>query len=145
MIDVLYSARAGQGAWCNDVPAKVSEQRDPERSLVILGHSTRRSMNLHLAAIRFLENQHIDYRRFGSAALGLAYVADGKVEGYFEAHLNNWDALAGVLIVAEAGGSCTPFPVNNGYPVDGCPVLVCSPALWSHLEPLLDLTGEDFG
>jgi myo-inositol-1(or 4)-monophosphatase len=55
-----------------------------------------------------LENTH-GIRRLGSAAVDLAYVACGRIEGYFEYNLNAWDVAAGVLIVKQAGGTVTDF------------------------------------
>ena len=57
-------------------------------------------------------------RRFGSAALDLAYVAAGRLDGFYEAHLNRWDIAAGALLVEEAGGMVTgygrPFDSRTG-------------------------------
>ena len=50
-----------------------------------------------------------EVRRAGSGALGLAYVADGRTDGYCELHINSWDALAGLLLVEEAGGWTNDF------------------------------------
>ena len=59
----------------------------------------------------FLEKSH-GIRRLGSAAIDLAYVAAGRMEGFFEYNLNPWDVAAGVLIVQQAGGTVTDF--NGG-------------------------------
>ncbi len=50
-----------------------------------------------------------DLRRFGSAALDLAFVAAGKLDGFWETYLNSWDCLAGILLVQEAGGTTTDY------------------------------------
>jgi myo-inositol-1(or 4)-monophosphatase len=54
-------------------------------------------------------------RRFGSAALDLAYVAAGMYDGFFEYNLNSWDMAAGVLLVTEAGGKVTDFSGGENY------------------------------
>jgi myo-inositol-1(or 4)-monophosphatase len=68
------------------------------------------------------------FRRTGSGALGIAYVADGRAEGYAELHINSWDALAALLMVQEAGGWTNDFLANDGLS-QGNPVLATTPAL----------------
>ncbi len=51
-------------------------------------------------------------RRFGAGALMLAHVAAGQLHAYYEAHMNSWDALAGMLLIEEAGGTCNAFLAN---------------------------------
>ena len=57
------------------------------------------------------------FRNFGSAALQLAHVADGRLDGYVEFELSSWDAMAGLLLVEEAGGRVAPFPGRGGLTV----------------------------
>jgi len=66
--------------------------------------------------------------RSGSGALGLAYVAHGRTEGYCELHINSWDVLAGLLLVEEAGGWVNDFLADDGLR-DGNAVIGCTPAL----------------
>lgn len=56
----------------------------------------------------------LEYRRFGAGALMLAHVAAGQLHAYYEAHMNSWDALAGMLSIEEAGGTCNAFLANEG-------------------------------
>ena len=63
----------------------------------------------------------------------LAHVSSGLVHGYFEAHLNSWDALAGLLLIEEAGGCVPNFLENNGL-INGNPVWAASPKLWNKLK-----------
>ena len=103
--DDLYRACAGKGAYLNDQrlsPAKTCAPADP---LLIVGRSKRKPFETYLKTLSFLDAQNIEYRRFGSAALGLAQVASGLADGYFEADLNPWDCMAGLLIIAEMDGS----------------------------------------
>jgi myo-inositol-1(or 4)-monophosphatase len=67
-------------------------------------------------------------RRGGSGALALAYVADGRIDGYCELHMNAWDALAGLVLVQEAGGWTNDFLAGDGLR-QGNPILACTPAL----------------
>jgi myo-inositol-1(or 4)-monophosphatase len=77
-------------------------------------------------------------RRAGSGALGLAYVAAGRCEGYAEAHINAWDVAAGLLLVTEAGGRVNDFWAGDGTR-SGNPVLATSAALASELSVLTSI------
>ena len=76
-------------------------------------------------------------RRSGSGALALAHVAAGRLDGYWEQHINSWDVLAGLLLVQEAGGWVSDFLRGNAL-LEGNPILACTPAL---REALSALTG----
>jgi myo-inositol-1(or 4)-monophosphatase len=84
-----------------------------------------------------LDQRHIDYRRFGSAAIALSEVAAGRIEGYFEVQLNSWDCMAGMLLIEEAGGWCTPYN-SQEFIENGGMVLGCNASLAGHLKELLD-------
>jgi len=119
--DALYAARRGGGASRDGVPITVSKTADMNKALAFMGMSRRMGLDDYLGDIRRLTVAGADYRRLGSAAIGLARIAEGVADLYFEAHLNSWDALAGMLIVAEAGGSVrTPdlqVMLDRGGPV----------------------------
>ena len=74
------------------------------------GRDTRRPVRVIERLLEFC----CEYSRYGSGALGLAYLADGRFEGYWEAHINSWDVLAGMLMVQEAGGRTSDFLADNG-------------------------------
>ncbi len=113
--DETYWAEKGRGAFLNDRKIRVSARRDMKYSLLATGipfHGTRG----HKSFIHNMENimgEVSGIRRFGSAALDLAYVAAGKYEGFWEENLNKWDIAAGILLVREAGGSVTTFTGKN--------------------------------
>ena len=90
-----------------------------------------------LAILLWLVAAGASFRRAGSGALGLAYVADGRQDGYCELHINSWDALAGILLVREAGGAVNDFLANDGL-AQGNPVLAASPGI---REALSQATG----
>ena len=104
-------------AYCNDQIIHVSSVPTLKESLLATGfpyyHFEKRDMYLDIIK-EFLENTH-GIRRLGSAAIDLAYVACGRLEGYFEYNLNAWDVAAGVLIVQQAGGKVTDFKGGNDY------------------------------
>lgn len=72
-------------------------------------------MNKYIKILEFLMQNTHGLRRFGSAALDLAYVAEGLFDGFFEYNLNSWDMAAGVLLVQEAGGLVSDFKGSADY------------------------------
>lgn len=122
VVDELYSAAAGDGATVNESPITVSGTTDLATSLPATGFSYHLDQHRQNQAERIARvlPQIRDIRRQGSAALDLAYVASGRVDAYFEEHINSWDVAAGVLLVTEAGGTVSAF--------DGTPIDVAAPA-----------------
>jgi len=119
MRDQTFVAERGGGATLNDAPIRVSRVENFGHTLVGLdwgrGDETR---GRALAWLRELAPRCGTVRALGSAALGLAYVAAGWLDGYFHLALKPWDSAAGMLLVAEAGGRCTtlegePYRVNS--------------------------------
>jgi myo-inositol-1(or 4)-monophosphatase len=72
-------------------------------------------MEKYIQILESLMQKTHGLRRFGSAALDLAYVAAGMYDGFFEYNLNSWDMAAGVLLVTEAGGKVTDFSGGENY------------------------------
>ena len=111
--DECFHAIKGGAAYCNDDKIQVSENSKLADSLVATGfpYYDFGKMPQYLNCLsEFMQESH-GVRRFGSAALDLAYVACGRFEAFFEYNLNAWDVAAGVLIVRQAGGTATTF--NN--------------------------------
>lgn len=106
----LYSARLGGGAYLNGRPLRVSSEATMDKALIGTGFYYDRGamMEATLGAIGdcFRQNIH-GIRRFGTASLDLAHVADGHYGAYFEYQLSPWDFAAGQLLVTEAGGRVT--------------------------------------
>jgi myo-inositol-1(or 4)-monophosphatase len=132
-----FAARRGGGATLNGRAMKVSATAEMRQSTVELGWSTRRPMEHYVAMLGRVVATGAGFRRSGSGALGLAYVADGRIDGYAELHINSWDTLAGLLLVQEAGGWGNDFLANDGL-AHGNPVLACTPAL---RQALVQATG----
>ncbi len=109
--DELFHAIKGGGAWLGDLPLRVSETRTLEDSLLVTGfpYDIRTNANNNLNHFVELSKLTRGVRRLGSAALDLAYVAAGRLDGFWELRLNPWDWAAGALIVREAGGVVTTF------------------------------------
>lgn len=117
MRDELFTATRGAGAQLNDRRLRVTKQKILENSLIATGFPFK--YHHHFPAFSDMVStifpQVSDLRRGGSAALDLAYVAAGRVDGYWEIGLKKWDLAAGVLLVEEAGGVVTDFVGGNGY------------------------------
>ncbi|MCB8822777.1 inositol monophosphatase family protein [Microvirga rosea] len=128
MQDELYTARRGGGASLNGKPIRVSGLTDARQATVEAGWSSRLPTEAYLSMVGRLKALGFNVRRAGSGTLGIAYVADGRVDAYCELHLNSWDALAGLLVVEEAGGWVNDFLAKEGLR-KGNPVLVCTPGL----------------
>ena len=114
--DELFTAARGRGATCNGSPLKVSPSRDLLRSVFLTGfpYDLRDDVRHTLRLFeRFLHHARA-LRRDGAAALDLAYLAAGRIDGYFEERLKPWDVLAGSLLVEEAGGRVSRF---DGSPI----------------------------
>ena len=114
-----------------------------ERASIEIGWSSRRPYAAYLAVVQRMFEAGIDFRRFGSGALGLASVADGRADAYFEEHINAWDCLAGILLVEEAGGRVNDFLAGDGLR-NGNPILAAAPGVADEIAalagvPLLEL------
>ena len=102
----MFTAKAGEGCFCNGKRVKVSSASKMEECLIAIGTSPyyKEMAKKNFMAFEKLFCDCQDIRRTGSAALDLAYVASGRIEGYFERSLKIWDFAAGMLLVKEAGG-----------------------------------------
>ncbi|MFO8066008.1 MAG: inositol monophosphatase family protein [Bacteroidales bacterium] len=115
--DECFSAIKDGGAFMNGKKISVSKAKTLNDSLLATGfpyYDYSRIDNYIELFIWFLRNTH-GVRRFGSAAVDLAYVACGRFDGFFEYSLNPWDVAAGSLIVKEAGGKVADFKGENDY------------------------------
>lgn len=127
-LDELYFARTGQGASRNGKPISAARTSRFDAASIELGWSTRIPNEAYIDAIRNLLAKGANVRRSGSGAMALAYVADGRSDAYVELHMNSWDCIAGLLLVAEAGGRVCPF-LEIGSLEDGGAVLASAPAI----------------
>ncbi|MFC1521029.1 inositol monophosphatase family protein [Elusimicrobiota bacterium] len=113
--DEFFWAQKGKGAYLNKKKISVTKTKNIEDALMITGfaydRATRAAFYLSFYE-KFVRVAH-DVRRTGSACIDLAWVASGRVEGFWEWNLNPWDVASGVVLVNEAGGDMTHF---NGKP-----------------------------
>jgi myo-inositol-1(or 4)-monophosphatase len=102
----LFTATRGAGAQLDNRRIRVSQRRGLDGALLATGFPFRANTQLesYLAMLRALMPQVAGVRRAGSAALDLAYVACGRVDGFWELGLKPWDTAAGILLIREAGG-----------------------------------------
>ncbi|MFC2966660.1 inositol monophosphatase family protein [Acidimangrovimonas pyrenivorans] len=109
--DELYWAEKGAGAWMNDQRLRVSGRRSMIECIFATGvpFGGRGTLPATLQDLARLMPACAGVRRWGSAALDLAYVAAGRYDGYWERGLNSWDIAAGLLLVREAGGLVGPI------------------------------------
>ena len=139
--DELFIAETGKGAFANGAPIKVSGETDVKKARICLGFNFRQSVTGHVQAIDALLNAGCEYCRLGSGALGLAYTAAGRFDGYWERHLNSWDAAAGLVLVAEAGGYVNDFLAGDGLTRGGA-ILAATPVLAEPIGKLVGFTGS---
>jgi myo-inositol-1(or 4)-monophosphatase len=131
--DETFTAWRGQGAHLNGHEIHVSGEERPERALIATGFSYSAEVRASQAEVvsRVLPRFR-DIRRAGAAALDLAYLAAGRLDGYYERGLKPWDWAAARLLVTEAGGAVAELP---GAPIG---LAAASPGL---LPKLLELVG----
>ena len=110
----LFRAVRGHGATLNGSAIGVSNANSVTEGIIGFGFSHRVKPASTLLSLESLIGAGGMFQRNGSGALTLAYVACGRYVGFFEAHINSWDVLAGLALVYEAGGWSTPFLSNDG-------------------------------
>jgi len=113
----LFTATRGRGAYLNDQRMRVRKRLHLRASLIGTGFPFRQleHMDVYLAILRDMMEGAAGVRRAGSAALDLAYVAAGRLDGFWELGLSPWDTAAGALLVTEAGGLVGDLAGENRY------------------------------
>jgi len=117
----LFTASRGSGAFLNERRIRVSSRKGLEGALLGTGFPFKAQQHLdtYLAMFRALFPQTAGIRRPGSAALDLAYVAAGRLDGFWEIGLNIWDMAAGILLIQEAGGISSDFLGGHDHLASG--------------------------
>ncbi|KPA23133.1 Inositol-1-monophosphatase [Shimia sp. SK013] len=137
--DEMFYAEKGEGAWLNDSQRlRVSGRHKMIESVFATGlpFGTRPGLPETLQDLARVLPATAGVRRFGSAALDLAYVAAGRFEGYWERGLNSWDLAAGMLIVKEAGGLVEPINPGADILEDG-EILCANEQVFSQFEKVI--------
>ncbi len=105
ILNEFFWSSKGKGSWCNDRRLRVSKRSNLSECLIGTGLPFgRRIYKNYLTEIDEILKVSAGIRRLGSAGLDLAYVASGKLDGFWEKDLNLWDISSGILLVKEAGG-----------------------------------------
>jgi myo-inositol-1(or 4)-monophosphatase len=138
LTDESFWAEKGRGAWLQDHRLRVSSRRDLADALIatgipFLGHGNFAEWSRIFGAVA---PEVAGIRRFGSAALDLAWVAAGRFDGYWESDLSRWDVAAGMLLVKEAGGFVTDYR-GGDRPIERNEFLAANDALHSKLHKLV--------
>ena len=136
----VYHAMRGHGAWRRDggrdSRLSTSATSGITGAIVCVGHHDRSPDRRYPTLRAALMEVCASFRNFGCAALQLAHVAEGRYDAYVELDLSSWDAMAGLLLIEEAGGYVGPFPGPGGLTVRA-PVIGCAPGLVPALRALL--------
>mgnify|MGYP000297776939 FL=1 len=126
----LFTASRGKGAQLNGFRIRVKQSKELSGAILATGFpfKQKQHMNAYLEMFKTLFLKTSDMRRAGSAALDLAYVAAGRVDGFFEIGLKPWDTAAGELLIIEAGGLVTDFTGGHNHSNSGN-IVASSPRL----------------
>ncbi|MDP5254085.1 MULTISPECIES: inositol-1-monophosphatase [unclassified Vibrio] len=121
MQNELFTAQRGSGAQLNSQRIRVANNKDLQGALLATGfpYKAKQHSESYMKIVASLFTECADFRRTGSAALDLCYVAAGRVDGYFELGLKPWDTAAGDLIAREAGAIITDFAGGTDYMKSG--------------------------
>jgi myo-inositol-1(or 4)-monophosphatase len=141
-LDALFAARRGGGTFKNGVPVKVSACRSLAEATVGFDYSMGTPASDQAGKIEAMLSTGGEYRRNGSAAVSLIQVAEGRLDGFVEMHLNVWDVLGGMVLISEAGGWTSDILRGRGL-TEGNPFVAAAPGIRDELLRLCKL--EDWG
>jgi myo-inositol-1(or 4)-monophosphatase len=134
----VFAGRRGQGATRNGALIRVSGIDDMRIADVEIGWSPRRSTASYVGLVAKVMNAGAAAKRSASGALGMAWTACGRVDGYLELHINCWDVAAAIVLAREAGAVVNDFFTGN-WLTEGNPILVATPALADRLADAMAL------
>ncbi|WP_211474059.1 inositol monophosphatase family protein [Collimonas humicola] len=136
----LFTATKGSGAYLNDKRIRVGKRDKIADALIGTGFPFRETegpvMDEYIKMFRVMTQNCAGLRRPGSAALDLAYLAAGRLDGFFEKGLKPWDIAAGSLLISESGGIIGDFTGESDYLYKG-DVLAGSPKVFAQMVSLL--------
>jgi len=137
--DELFTAKRGGGAMLNNRKLRVTQPNGLKGALLGTGFpfKTDKHLDAYTGMFRALTTECAGIRRAGSAALDLAYVAAGRLDGYWEIGIMEWDMAAGILLIKEAGGVVTDFSFNDNY-VESGNVIAGSPKMHQLMYALIE-------
>ena len=135
----MFCAEKGNGAYLNNSRIRVSNKKKLKDALLVTGgpNGASKIKNKIYSEYINVSNNVSSVRKFGSAALDMAYVACGRFDGYWQRELNYWDIAAGVIILREAGGFIDFFEGDTRYPLKKN-VLASNPNIHQELKELIN-------
>jgi myo-inositol-1(or 4)-monophosphatase len=130
----LFTATRGRGAYLNERRIRVSKRAQLDEALIGTGFPFRELERLdeYLGMFREITARTAGVRRAGAAALDIAYVAAGRLDGFWEMGLSPWDMAAGALMVQEAGGLVGDFQGDSGF-LDSGRIVCGNPKIFAQL------------
>ena len=136
--DEMFMAERGQGAFCNETRLRISAREQLADALFATGipFKGKPGHDRFAAELLAVTDKVAGIRRFGSAALDLAYVAAGRFDGFWERDLKPWDIAAGIVLVREAGGMVSDVEGNDQMLNEGA-LVAANPALHGPLRALI--------
>jgi myo-inositol-1(or 4)-monophosphatase len=137
--DELYAAAVGKGATLNEKVLSLDPARNIRNAVTGIGANNYVTPQVVAKMVEDLLTAGGNFIRNGSGALMLAYVAAGRLVGYYEPYMHAWDCLAGYCLVKEAGGWYHPFPTEGERLTKGSPVLATAPGAKEDLRVVAGL------
>jgi len=134
--DELYAAALGKGATLNGKKLSLDASRTIKNAVTGIGANNHVTPALVAGIVESLLEAGGNFIRNGSGALMLAYVAAGRLVGYYEPYMHAWDCMAGYCLVKEAGGWYQPFPTSGARLTKGAPVLAAAPGAIDDLRKI---------
>ena len=119
IMNEMFCAEKGNGAYLNNHRIRVSKKKEIKNALIVTGGPKSASKIKEKIFKEYINvsNNVANLRKFGSAALDMAYVACGRFDGYWQRELNYWDIAAGIIILKEAGGFLDFFEQDDKFPL----------------------------
>ena len=137
--DELYAAADGMGATLNGKTLRLDASRTIRNAVTGIGANNHVAPATVASIVEKLLDAGGNFIRNGSGALMLAYVAAGRLVGYYEPYMHAWDCMAGYCLVKEAGGWHLPFPVEGDGLTKGSPVLAAATGAVDDLRTIAGL------
>ncbi len=135
----LFTATRGRGAFLNETRLRVSKRTRLKSALIGTGFPFRQfeHVDAYLKMLRDVIQNTAGLRRPGAATLDLAYVASGRLDGFWELGLSPWDMAAGALLITEAGGLVGDLQGNDGW-LDSGNIVAGTPKVFVELLQLIE-------
>jgi myo-inositol-1(or 4)-monophosphatase len=141
--DELFTAERGKGAFLNDKRIRVAARTRLIDTVIACGlpHHGRGDLELGIKELSAVQDRVAGLRRFGAAALDLAYVAAGRLDAYWEQNISSWDMAAGIVLVREAGGYATDIDGGDAM-FDKRNIVVGNETVHRELQKILKAAGK---